>query len=76
MKRKAMKRNARTIPISGVWLRTGIGGRLEVLVEVDCRWRLLRGNGEVYEHGMISHIWEPLGISRATPDPLDDEVAR
>lgn len=74
---KGIPRTARVqrpLNITGVWLRTGgADNRIEVLVELDGVWRLLRGNGEVYRDGAISHIWEPLGIERATVDYLTAE---
>lgn len=60
------------VPVTGVWLRTGIDQRLQVLVEVDGKWRLLSplGNGERYLEGHISQIWESAGFLDAKPDPV------
>lgn len=76
-----MKRRRRaTVAISGVWLRTGEGGRLELLVEVEGRWRLMppMGNGERYLDGQISQIWEALAMSpkHAKLDPLTEGEGR
>lgn len=60
----------KTASVGGVWLRTGPGGVLQVLVEVDGVWRLLRGNGEKYTGGEISHMWEPAGFADAPADPV------
>lgn len=62
----------KSVAVTGLWLRTGRGGRLEVLAEIDRRWRLMRGNGERYTEGEISHIWEVPGIERAPLDPVTE----
>ncbi|MDP2270904.1 MAG: hypothetical protein Q8K32_09250 [Archangium sp.] len=61
------------VGVTGVWLRTAGGEagprRLEVLVEVDGKWRLLQS--EPTNHfGAISHITEPAGIELAPEDYL------
>ena len=61
-------------PITGVWLRTGPNGVLQTLVEIDGEWRLLRGNGERYSDGEISHIWESGGFTSAPLDPITTTV--
>lgn len=77
-----MKRQVRsvkhTVPISGIWLRTGRGGLLEVLAEVGGRWLLLSrmGNGERYVDGEISQIWEVAGIECARLDPVTSRRRR
>jgi hypothetical protein len=63
------------VGITGVWLRTGEGQKLQVLVEVDGKWRLLRsGNGERYTEGEISQIWEARGFRDAHLDPVTERA--
>jgi hypothetical protein len=54
------------VPITGLWLRT-IGGRIEVLLEIDGFWRLI--NDEPIAD-TTSHITETLGIRKAPLDRL------
>lgn len=63
------------VPVGGIWVRRAfphLGGKLEVLAEVDGQWRLLH---EWNDDGVISHIFEPSGIRDAPPDPLEDTAA-
>ncbi len=61
--------------ITGVWVRTAGQGRerrVEVLVELEGRFRLIQTHPEwAITSGEISHITEPAGMQRATLDPLD-----
>lgn len=62
--------DAGPVPITGIWLRNGAGSDdLEVLAEVDGRWRtvIVESFG-----GPLSHIVEPLGIRHGKPDRLND----
>lgn len=62
------------VAVTGVWLRTAGGEsgpdrRLEVLVEVDGKWRLIQSE-PTNQFGEISHITEPAGILSAPEDHL------
>lgn len=63
----------RPVLITGVWLRSQVPAspsdttELEVLVEIDGRWRLVITE---LGGGPISHITEPSGIRSAIIDPL------
>lgn len=55
------------IALSGVWLRTTLTGRIEVLVEHAGRWKLAIN---VQNGDNISYIVEPEGMLAAPDDPL------
>lgn len=65
-------RDKKPIAITGTWLRT-IGGNVQLLVEVDGRWRLV--NNEPLLDGadtVINHITEPCGIEKCQLDPVTE----
>jgi hypothetical protein len=55
-----------TVPVSGVWLRK-IGNEVQVLFEVDEKWRLVVVEPE---DGNYSHIVETEGILSSHADPV------
>jgi hypothetical protein len=61
------------IAIEGVWCRklgSGTDQRIEVLVEVDGKWRLIQTHRGLTLDGELSHITEPGGIADAPEDTL------
>lgn len=59
---------AETIAISGIWVRRAfphLGGKLEIYVEVDGKWRRIQQHSA---EGYISHITEVAGIEQAPVD--------
>jgi hypothetical protein len=56
--------------ITGLWLRTTLAGRVEILFERDGHWWLAidEANGD-----NISHIVEPNGMAGSPPDPITRE---
>lgn len=69
--------SGKSIVIGGVWLRQTVdaGGPkdIEVLVEVDGKWRLCITE---HPHGPVSHIIEPAGIAQSPLDPLTESSER
>lgn len=66
------KRAKEPVAITGVWVHRAfdhLGGKLEVMVEVDGVWRTVQEHGGP-EQGYISHITETAGILSA---PRADE---
>jgi hypothetical protein len=56
--------------VTGVWLRSigsDLGMNLEVLVEIDGKWRLVI---EELADGNISHIVEEAGMANAPADTI------
>ena len=71
---KAKGNNMRdSIAVSGIWLRW-IEGMVQVLAEVDGKWRLLMEE-PVDGNPTFSHIYEPSGIRNAPFDPLGLDTA-
>ncbi len=66
---KPTLRDKREILVAGIWLRTTLDGRIEVLVEYEDHWRLIVD--EKYGDN-ISHIVEPLGVLTAPLDPVTE----
>lgn len=61
-----------TIEISGLWVRSRIGGGVEVLVEIDGEWRVAQQHeGLLFSGGgLLSHITETVGLEKAKKDTL------
>lgn len=59
------------IGITGLWLRS-FNEKVQALVEVDRRWRLVIDEVLIADEGLISHIVEPLGIRQAPSDSITE----
>lgn len=55
--------------VTGIWLRTTLTGRVEVLFEREGHWWLAI---DVANGDNISHIVEPLGMAAAPLDPVTE----
>lgn len=59
------------VPVSGIWLRTVSDG-LQVLAEVEGKWRIVIEEAASTEDLMMSHIVEPSGILDGDIDDLKE----
>lgn len=61
------------VEVGGIWLR-GRGAGVEVLAQVDGRWRIVIGTQFLESDGVqtLSHVTDPMGIAGA---PLDDRTS-
>lgn len=70
------RREKPSLPISGLWTRTGPNGEWETLIEVSGDWYLVHREPYVERNAIVSHIVEPLGMLLAIargPERFDDD---